>query len=313
MNHYIVTGGAGFIGSHIASRVVAEGHRVTVLDNLSTGYESNIPTGADFIRMDVGDEKSYERLKNLSCDGVFHLAAQSSGEASFSDPRGDFNSHALGTFNLLEWCRNRGGKRFLYASSMSVYGDPQVLPVSEDHRYHPKTYYAAGKISAEAYVKLHQTLGLNTTVFRMFSVYGPGQNLANKAQGMVSIYLSYMLEGTPVVVKGVKERFRDLIYIDDVVEAWVMSLHQPKTYGQTYNLASGRKTNVEELLNKMRKAFGSEDYPIEFQTSTPGDQFGVVADVSRIQWDLCWSAKVDLETGLGKMIDGERKRKSIGQ
>lgn len=312
MSHYLVTGGAGFIGSHIASKLVSEGHIVTVLDNLSTGYEANIPKEADFVKMDIGEEKAYESLKDLSCDGVFHLAAQSSGESSFFDPMADFKSHVLGTFHLLGWCRKKGVKRFMYASSMSVYGDPQVLPVTEEHPYNPKTFYAAGKISAEAYVKLHQTLGLNITIFRMFSVYGPGQNMQNRAQGMASIYLSYMLEGVPIVVKGAKERFRDLIYIDDVTDAWVMSLNQPKTFGQTYNLASGRKTTVENLLRNMKKLFGSENYPVDFQSSTPGDQFGVVADVSRIQIDLGWSAKVNLETGLSEMIEYERKRKSTG-
>jgi UDP-glucose 4-epimerase len=304
--HIIVTGGAGFIGSHIASRLISEGYKVTVLDNLSTGKEANVPQGADLIKIDLGQETSYDYLKNITCDAVFHLAGQSSGEASFKDPFYDLRSHVMSTFCLLDWCKKNGIPRFLYSSSMSIYGDPSYLPIDENHPLQPKTFYAAAKISAESHVKLYQTLGINTTIFRLFSVYGQGQNLANKMQGIVSIYLSYMFENTPIIVKGSKDRFRDFIYIDDVVEAWMISFDNPITYGKVYNVGSGKKTKVEDLLSILKNLFGNQDYPVEYRDGTPGDQFGVVADIKQITRDLKWSPKVDLQEGLKKMIDFEK-------
>lgn len=306
--HIIVTGGAGFIGSHIASRLISEGKKVTVLDNLSTGKEENIPRGADFIKIDLGKENSYTYLENINCDAVFHLAGQSSGETSFKDPIYDLQSHILSTFWLLEWCKRKGVSRFLYTSSMGIYGDPSYLPIDENHPMQPKTFYAAAKISAEAYVKMYQTLGINTTILRLFSVYGPGQNLDNKMQGMVSIFLSYMLEKVPVIVKGSKERFRDFVYIDDVVDAYVISFNNPISYGKVYNVANGRKTKVEDLLSALKNSFGDQRYPIEYSGSTPGDQFGVVADITRIWQEINWRPKVDLQTGLNKMAKFEKER-----
>ncbi len=307
--HIIVTGGAGFIGSQIARRLLSEGCRVTILDNLSTGTKTNIPPQADFIQIDLGQKEMFDALNHLTADAVFHLAGQSSGEASFLNPLGDLESHVMSTFWLLDWCKAKGIARFLYASSMSVYGDPPTLPLKESHPVQPKTFYGAGKAAAESYIKLYQTLGINTTIFRLFSVYGPGQNLANKMQGMVSIYLSYMLEGKPVLVKGARDRFRDLVFIDDVVDAWMTAYENPKSFGKLYNVAGGRKFTVEEILNGLKKSFKNEHYPIEFKGSTPGDQFGVIADVSLIEKDLGWRPKVSLEEGLERMVSSEMQGK----
>lgn len=298
----LVTGGAGFIGSALSQALVAQGRRVVVADNLSSGYRENVPAACEFIEMDLGDVRQYGKLDSVHFDGVLHLGEQSSGEASFKDPWTDFNSHATATFLLLELCRRRGVKRFVYASSMSIYGDPLALPVGEDHPIRPKTYYAAGKASAEAYVALHSALGAETTVFRMFSVYGPNQNLANRMQGMVSIYLSYLLEGAPILVKGSRERFRDFVFIDDVVDAWLRALDNPVAHGKTYNLGAGCKTTVEELLAQLKIASGQPDYPVSFAGSTPGDQFGMYADIGRLRQDLGWQPRTALAGGLAAMV-----------
>lgn len=311
--HIIVTGGAGFIGSHISRRLLAEGYKVTILDNLSTGKLENIPKQAEFIKIDLGQQDEYKSLERVDCDAIFHLAGQSSGEGSFQDPLYDLRSHVLSTFLLLDWCKQNVITRFVYASSMSVYGDPDYLPVDEKHPLQPKTFYAAGKISAEAYIKVYQNLGINTTIFRLFSVYGPGQDLGNKIQGMASIYLSYLLEGKPILVKGSAERFRDFIYIDDVVGAWFNSLDNPDTYGRVYNLATGKKTKVEELIEVIKEVAGNPDYPIEYTDGTPGDQFGLVADISRIAQDLGWQPKVDLSTGIKKMFEFEKRRMKVAR
>lgn len=311
--YIVVTGGAGFIGSHLASRLVADGYRVTVLDNLSTGKLENIPEDANFINVDLGDKEAYDSLKNLACkvDAVFHLAGQSSGEASFKDPFYDLRSHVYSTFWLLDWCKQKGVDRFIYSSSMAIYGDPQYLPVDENHPIQPKTFYAAAKAAAEAYIRLYQTLNINTTIFRLFSVYGPGQNLDNKMQGMVSIFLSYMLENIPIVVKGSKDRFRDFLYIDDLIDAWMLAYKEPKTYGKVYNLSSGIKTTVGDLLGILKKEFGCKDYPIEYKNNTPGDQFGVVANITHITKEIGWVPETDIRIGLNRMVSFEKRRLKI--
>lgn len=304
----LVTGGAGFIGAALARDLILRGNEVVVADNLSTGYLENIPKDAIFVEMDISDPSHYDRLPDLKFDAILHLAAQSSGEASFRDPWYDFNSHATATFLLLEYCRKKGIDRFIYGSSMSVYGNPEYLPVDERHRVQPKTYYASGKLAAEAYVGLFSTLGVNTTVFRMFSVYGPNQNLANKMQGMVSIYLSFILEKIPITVKGSKERFRDFIYIDDVVNAWLTALDNPASFGKTYNLGGGRKTTVGELLSLMTECAGNPEYPVEFASETPGDQFGLYANTASLERDIRWKPSTDLRTGLNTMLDFYRTK-----
>jgi UDP-glucose 4-epimerase len=303
MRTFIVTGGAGFIGSHIASRLISSGDRVVVLDNLSTGRADNIPSQAEFIEVDLGQDNACDCLKRINCDAIFHLAGQSSGEASFLNPRYDLRSHVVSTFNLLEWAKEKRVERFLYASSMSVYGDPLYWPVDVCHQLRPKTYYGAAKNSAEAYINFYGTRGINTTIFRMFSVYGPGQNLDNRMQGMVSIYFSYFLDRVPVVVKGAKARFRDFIYIDDVVDAWTGALYKESSFGKTYNLCSGIKTSVEELLNTMMASLNYDEYPISYTGGTPGDQFGMVGDNSLIKEDLGWTPRVKLADGLKKMVE----------
>lgn len=306
--HVIVTGGAGFIGSHLAARLRRDGHGVTVVDDLSTGRVENIPAGADFIEMDLGRQEEYDKLEQLEGAAVFHLAGQSSGEASFSDPLRDLRSHVLSTFWLLEWCKKKQIKRFLYASSMSVYGEPQYLPVDEGHPQGPRTFYAAGKIAAEAYIKLYQTLGMDTTIFRLFSVYGPGQNMENKMQGMVSIYLSFLLEGQPIIVKGSRERFRDFVYVDDVVKAWMAAWDAPQSYGKVYNVASGQKTRVADLIETLKQALGCPDHPVDYQEGTPGDQFGIVGEYASIARDIHWQPRVQLSEGLKRLASFENGR-----
>jgi len=303
----IVTGGAGFIGAHLSRRLLSEGYKVTVLDNLFTGKKENIPQGADFIKIDLGKETARSILGKIRGDAIFHLAGQSSGEASFVDPLYDFRSHVASTFRLLDWCKNKGIPRFLYASSMSVYGDPDYLPLDEKHPLRPKTFYAAGKIAAEAYIKLYQGLGINTTILRLFSVYGPGQNLENKMQGMVSIYLSYMLENAPLVIRGSRERFRDFVYIDDVIDAWLACFNNPIAYGKIYNVGSGERTKVKDLIICLKAIFG-RGYPVKYAQGTPGDQFGVVANIRKIKRELKWKPRVGLRDGLDKMVSYEKWR-----
>lgn len=304
MSKFLITGGAGFIGSHIARRLLSLGHEVWVVDNLTTGYLENVPPGSTFVQLDLSRPEAFDNLPEVPFDAVLHLAAQSSGEISFEKPVYDLQTNMLGTLLLLHWCYQRGIRRFLYASSMSIYGDVGDEAVDETHPCQPKSFYGIGKLAAERYLHIFSEKGMRTTAFRMFNVYGPGQNLANLKQGMVSIYLAYILKGEPILVKGSRDRFRDFIYIDDVVNAWVAAIESSNTFGKTYNLASGKKTFVWELLEELIKAFGYDPstYPVEFATGTLGDQFGIWADIRRIKADLDWQPHTSLLTGLRKMV-----------
>jgi UDP-glucose 4-epimerase len=316
MKTYIVTGGAGFIGAHIAHALLLEGHRVLIFDDLSTGKISNIPKGADLVKIDLGKIKNYQKIRKVKADAVFHLAGQSSGEISFKNPWADLQSHVASTFHLLQFCKEKSIQRFLYASSMAVYGNPISVPVRETDAIMPKSYYGAAKASAENYIRLYSDLGLQTTILRLFSIYGPGQNLKNMSQGMVSIYLAYMCENKPILIKGSVDRFRDFVYIDDLVRAWIMASDNSKAFGKTYNICSGKKTTVERLISQLTNIYKKSNYPTICRQATPGDQFGVIGDPTSIKKDLGWKAIVPLGKGLSETVreaTGEGRMFSRGQ
>lgn len=303
MKTALVTGGAGFIGSHLARRLLREGWEVCIVDNLSTGFKSNIPREAEFIFMDISKDDFIVQLPSNRYDAVFHLAAQSSGEISFDDPVYDLKTNCLSTLILLDWCFKHKIKHFIYTSSMSIYGEQEIQPVKENASFNPKSFYGVGKLASESYVNIYSKLGLNTTSLRLFNVYGPGQNMDNLRQGMVSIYMAYILNKQEILVRGSPERYRDFIYIDDVIEAYVKCLDNPKAFGKTYNVASGVKIYIRDLLDAELKVFGYDQstYPIKYSDSTPGDTFGIFADNTTIKEDLDWEPKTHLVEGLKKM------------
>jgi UDP-glucose 4-epimerase len=297
-----VTGGAGFIGSHLARRLIAEGHRVAVVDNLSSGLRENVPPQAEFVELDLGRADCLEFLPSGDFDAVCHLAAQSSGPASADMPYLDLQVNAASTLQLSRWCLARRVPRFLYASSMAVYGNPPASPVGEDGPCEPVSYYGVSKLTSEHLLRLAAREGLNVTSFRMFSVYGPGQNLGNLRQGMVSIFLAYLMRGVEVPVTGSLNRFRDFVYIDDVIEAWLRALTLPATPAATYNLGSGHPTTVRELLAALLQAMQlPADYPIRELPGSASDQFGLYADIGRAQTDLGWLPRIMMSEALDRM------------
>lgn len=307
-NTVLVTGGAGFIGSAMAQRLIKTGKDVIIIDNLHSGKRENVPDKAKFINADISGDNIYDELSKYSIDSVIHLAAQSGGVSSFDDPKYDKESHIDGTFNLLQWCQSSDVDRLLYASSVAVYGEPEATPVDEQAELSPKTYYGAGKRGAEAYVNLFDNMGMETTIFRLFNVYGPNQSLDNRKQGMVSIYLSFIIRDDKLVVKGPLDRVRDFIYIDDVVDVWMKAHDAPETFGETLNLATGTPTEVGELIDMMLEKYGEPDFPVEVVEGTPGDQFAIHGDISKIRDMLDWSPNVPVEEGLTTMIDHELER-----
>ncbi|MBI2889511.1 MAG: NAD-dependent epimerase/dehydratase family protein [Nitrospirae bacterium] len=299
----LVTGGAGFIGSHLVARLLEEGHSVVILDDLSTGRRKNVPGNVPLISMRLGARSDLRPLDSFGVTIVCHLGGQSSGEGSFLDPAGDLDSNAGGTLALLLWARQARVRKIILASTMGVYGE-RTGAADEAVECTPASFYGVSKLAAERYVSLFGRQGLAYTIFRMFNVYGPGQDLTNQRHGMVGIYLSYLLRGAAIEVKGSLDRVRDLIYVGDVVEAWARSLEVPASDGQTLNLGSGVPSRVGDLIDRLIRCCGHDpgSYPVRSAPPTPGDVQGFWADIGRLRRVLAWSPRWMLEDGLARMV-----------
>jgi len=298
---YLVTGAAGFIGAVIARRLVTEGHEVWTIDNLSTGFEANIPQGVHFIKGDCQDPQTIKQLNDTQFNAIFHIAGQSSGEISFDDPAYDLRTNTESTLRLIKFGLSHGCQRFIYASTMSVYGDVPEIPIPEKFETKPLSFYGVGKLASEHYLRIYQTKGLNPTAVRYFNVYGPCQNMQNLRQGMVSIFLAHLLRHDKIVVKGALDRFRDFIYIDDIVDNTLKVLDRPETYGKVFNFGTGIKTTVGELLNSMMEQSGIKK-EVVIATGTPGDQKGIYADITLAKDAFGFECQWTLEKGLKEMI-----------
>ncbi len=298
----IVTGGAGFIGSHLADRLLREGWDVLVVDNLSSGYLDNVPAHAEFLWMDLTDEDAVNILPKGTFDAVFHLASHVGQELSFQRPVYDLKANAVATLQLLQWCVKHGVQRFIFASSVNVYGNATEMPIRESAPVVPPSPYAVGKLASEHLCKIYQGFGINTSVLRLFNVYGPRQDMRNMLQGMASIYMSYVARKEPILVRGSQDRFRDFSYVDDVTDAFYRCLDE-RAVGKIYNVASGRKTYVRDIIEIIIKAFGADpaSYPIISGEPTTNDQFGFYGDSTKIRDELGWRPRVGLEEGIAKM------------
>lgn len=299
---FLVTGIAGLIGSALARRLLEDGSQVIGIDNLRTGLLGNIPNDAIFIEGNIQDPNLVDQLYSYSFDVIYHIAGQSSGEVSFEDPLYDLQTNCQSTLLLLDLAKNKNCESFIYASTMSVYGDLEnpEIPVIEETPVKPKSFYAIGKYASEEYMRVYSgTYGLNTTALRLFNVYGPGQNMQNLKQGMVSIFLAQALNGQKIIVKGSRNRFRDQIFVDDVIDAFVAAQLLNGDF-KVYNIATGLKTTVADVLNEMKR-FGF-DNDVQFVKGTPGDQFGIVGNSMKFQKDTGWQPLTSFRDGLEKMI-----------
>jgi UDP-glucose 4-epimerase len=300
----VVTGGAGFVGSHLVRRLLDRGDEVLAVDNLSSGNRANVPEGAEFVWLDLTDESATQVLPEDGADAVFHLASHVGQELSFERPVYDVKANFLSTTELLEWCRRTEVYKFVFASSMNVYGDPDDpdRAVTEDDTVHPPSPYSVGKIASEHLCDVYSHFGITASSLRLFNVYGPLQDMTNLKQGMVSIFMSYVARGAPVEVRGSKDRFRDFISVHDVVDAFITCGDRDAT--GVFNVSTGKRTHVWELLSALARAFGHDpdEYPIEYGEGTIRDQFGIYGDNSRLR-GLGWEPKVELEDGLREMAD----------
>ncbi len=305
LRRILVTGGAGFIGSRIVAGLVARGDQVVVLDNLSTGVDANLSRDA---RLVVGDVRNPADLAPIFADGidaVLHIAGQASIRLSFADPAADLNVNTLGTINVLQGCIQHKVPRLLFASSMTIYGDPAVVPTPENTPPDPLSYYAITKYAAERYIHTtarRRDLGFdfNVTSLRMFNVYGAGQSLTNAYQGVLAIFTGNVLRGEPIRIHADGEQSRDFVHVDDVTRAWIDALDNPASFGQVINIGTGTPTSVNQICDLVLAAFGHTraTYPVEYHPAQPGDLRRSAADSRRANALLGWSPQVDLEAGM---------------
>lgn len=297
---YLVTGAAGFIGSAIAKKLLAQGNEVITIDNLSTGKIENIPRGCTFINGDDYDENILSRIADEEYDAIIHIAGQSSGEVSFENPAYDLKTNTLSTLFLLQIARKNGCKKFIYASSMSVYGDAQPDLVTEDTVAVPKSFYAVGKLASENYMRIFSKFGIQCTALRFFNVFGVGQNLDNMKQGMASIYLAQAIKNGHIVVKGSGDRFRDFVYVDDVVASVLLALERGGEMFEIYNVSNERKIYVSDIVQYIEKKIPNVTH--EYIEGTPGDQHGIYGKADKIK-SIGWKPEWSFEKGMDKMIE----------
>ena len=310
--HAVVTGGAGFIGSHLSKKLLSHGWEVTIYDNLSSGNKSNVPDGAKFIWADLTDESCLSLMPKNKVDIFYHLASHVGQELSFERPLYDLKANANSTIILLNWCLKNNVKQFIFASTMNLYGSPDNELVNESTIANPPSPYAVGKLASEYLCKIYNDFGLNTTCLRLFNVYGPGQDFSNMKQGMASIFMSYVARNEKLIVRGSKDRFRDFIFVDDVVDAFIV-VQNSKAFANTYNVSTGVKTFVWQIIEEILAAFGhtNNNYPTEYAEGTPKDQFGIYGDSNKLNFDFGWKPKVDLKEGIRLMAEDAIKNKFL--
>ncbi|MER3413453.1 MAG: hypothetical protein C4341_04295 [Armatimonadota bacterium] len=303
VNRALVTGGAGFIGSHLVEGLLGRGIRVTVLDNLSTGKVENLPKGSvRFIEGSILDEGVLaDAVEGASV--VFHLAASVSVPESVDNPSESLRTNSHGTAMALEAARKAGVRRFIYSSSSAVYGDGPVMPKREDHAPDPISPYAAGKLAGEAFVRAYAAcFGMDCASLRYFNVFGPRQRADSPYAAVVPIFLARIREGKPLHVFGDGEQTRDFTFVSDVVRANLCALDAERLNGGAYNVACGEQVSVNQLIEEMKRIAG-RDVPVEHLSPRAGDVKHSVADVSLAARDLRYRPEVTWREGLRRMFE----------
>jgi UDP-glucose 4-epimerase len=292
----LVTGGAGFIGSHLVDSLLDKGHSVVVVDDLSSGRREQVNPAARFYQLDIRERRLEEVFQQEKPDLVNHHAAHIDVRRSVADPLFDAHVNVLGSLNLLECARQHGVNSFIYASSGgAIYGEPSYLPCDEEHPLNPISPYGVSKLTVEKYLLFYgHAHGLRYTILRYPNVYGPRQDPTGEA-GVVAIFARRMLMGERVTINGSGEQERDFVYVDDIVAANLLAMENMD--GATYNLGCGSGTSVNGLFATMSTMIG---YPLEPVHGPPklGEAVRIYLDGSRAQQELRWRPKVDLEDGL---------------
>ena len=301
----LVTGGAGFIGSHIAGAFAASGARVRILDDLSTGHRENldeIGRDIDFVQGSVADEQLLAKtLENVEL--IFHEAAIPSVPRSVEAPRNTHIASVDGTFSLLLAAKEAGVKRVVYAASSSAYGDQPTLPKAEQMAPDPLSPYAVAKLVGEYYCRVFtRVYGLETVSLRYFNVFGPRQDPGSQYSGVVSRFISALLNDERPVIYGDGEQSRDFTYIENVVAANLSAASAPNAAGKVINIANGERVTLNELLDELKQLTGRTDVTAEYLDPRVGDVRHSLADITMARELLGYESKVDLREGLKRTL-----------
>jgi len=302
----LVTGGAGFIGSHVVHRLLAAGHAVEVVDNLATGRREQVPAAARLHVCDLRDARLDDVFTAAKPEVVVHIAAQAAVSRSVADPRFDASVNVLGAIGLLEACRRAGVQRVVYTSTGgAAYGDTEILPTPEDHPLRPASPYGVSKVTVERYLECWAGLtGLRPLTLRLANIYGPRQDPAGEA-GVIAIFTSRLLTGASCIVNGDGAQTRDYVYVGDVAEAVARGVASTDVTGVA-NIGTGAETSVNELYRRLARL---TDVPraAEHGPARPGEQRRSLLDASRAKALLGWSATTSLDEGLSQTVAWFRK------
>ncbi len=306
MSKILVTGGAGFIGSHIVDAYVAAGHEVIVVDNLSSGQRGHVPTRVKFVQMDIRDPALRSMFVQERPEIVNHHAAQSSVAVSVNDPRLDADVNILGTLNLLMQCVEFGTKRVIFASTGgAIYGEPDRIPVDETHPARPISPYGISKLVGEIYLHYFASRGLEWAVLRYSNVYGPRQDPHGEA-GVVAIFAQAILAGRTPTIFGDGRQTRDFVYVGDVAAANLRALDAPT--GQIANIGTGIETPVNDLFAKLADLCEFRGKPA-YAPARAGDVRHIALDVTSAKTWLKWAPQVSLDEGLSRTVKWFRSRR----
>jgi UDP-glucose 4-epimerase len=306
----LVTGGAGFIGSHVVDAYVAAGHQVAVLDNFSTGNESNLNEAAETHRLDLRDQPGVEKLiASFKPEVVNHHAAQSEVPRSVADPGYDAQVNIVGGLNLLKACIDHSVNKVIFISTGgALYGEPDVVPADEDHPVRPLSPYGTSKYSFEQYLGMFKrTFGLEFTILRYANIYGPRQDFFAEEGRVVAIFASRMLAGRPVTIDGDGEQSRDMLHVGDAATANLAALEHGS--GEVFHISTGIAVTINDLYRKLALLTGYSAAATH-GPSRKGDVFRIALDNSRAARGLGWQPRIDLEEGLSLTVDYFREQVS---
>ena len=300
----LVTGGAGFIGSHVADRYIELGHEVAVIDDLSTGRKANLNPKAKFYEKSICDDDLMEVFKDFAPEVVNHHAAQVNVRRSVEDPAYDARVNVIGSINLYRCAAESGCGKVVYISSGGAcYGEPEKIPADEDTPVHPLCPYGCSKYAAEKYLELYSKLyGFRYTVLRYANVYGPRQDPHGEA-GVVAVFSQLLLAGKTPNIFGDGSKTRDYVFVKDVVEANVLALDGGD--GRAYNVGTGRETTDDEIFEAVRKAVGADIQAVHTDFRE-GEVRHIALDASRLRSELGWTPCISLEAGVPSTVEYQR-------